>query len=299
MKKYWIGFITSFLLLFICICPKISVHVTATSESVYLYDEAGKLTEEEYQFCYENLEIASEYTGMNIIVILGYQEYSEATIESITDTTYNTLFEKKSNGLCYYIDLRGHSPAYDYISTSGLAQFYYTNKNPNNRIKAMTTMLDKYLVPAGSEDITGAISGFKEQLEYYYNIGIPERYYIYDDSYHEYYHIENNAIITTKNKPYLAWDKALLFGIIGLILGIIIALIVALVIKSHYQFQHAFTPTNYVNKKTVNYRQQYDRFIRTRTSKIPVNSGSHGGGSGHAGGGGHSHAGHGGGGHHR
>ncbi|MDE6005528.1 MAG: TPM domain-containing protein [Oscillospiraceae bacterium] len=299
MKKYYIKFITSILLLITCICPAMSMHVKATSESVYLYDEAGKLTQEEYQFCYESLENASDYTGMNIIVILGYQEYSETTIESLADSTYDTLFAKKSDGLCYYIDLRGHSPAYDYISTSGLAQFYYTNANSNNRIKAMTTMLDKYLVPAGSEDIVGAVNGFAEQLKYYYDMGIPERYYVYDNSYHEYYHVENNVIITTKNKPYLAWDKAFLSGMIGLILGIMIAVITYLVVKSHYKFQHALTPTNYVNKKTVIYRQQYDRFVRTRTNKthISSSSGGHGGGGHH--GGGHSSGGHGGGGHHR
>ena len=299
MKKYNIKFITSILLLVICIFPAISMHVKAASETVYLYDEAGKLTEEEYQFCYEALETASDYTGMNIIVILGYQEYTDATIESIADTTYDTLFAKKSDGLCYYIDLNGHSPTYDYISTSGLAQFYYTNAKSNNRIDKITTALDKYLIPAGSEDITGAVNGFAEQLEYYYDMGIPEHYYVYDDSYHEYYHVENHAIITTKNKPYLAWDKAFLFGAIWLILGIIIAVIVYFVIKSHYRFQRSLTPTNYVNKKTVIYRQQYDRFVRTRTNKthISSNNSSHGG-SGHHGGG-HSSGGHGGGGHHR
>lgn len=298
MKKYWIGFLTGFLLLLTCICPAISIHAKA-SDTVYLYDESGKLTEDEYQFCYESLQVASEYTGMNIIVILGYQEYTEATIHSLADTTYDTLFAEKSDGLCYYIDLRGHSPTYDYISTSGLAQFYYTNANSNNRIDAIMTALDKYLVPAGKEDMTGAVAGFAEQLERYYDAGIPERYYVYDDIYHEYYHVENGAVVTTKNKPYLAWDSAFLFGMIGLILGIIIAVITYLVVKSHYQFRRALSPTNYVNQKTVMYHQQYDNFIRTRTSKTHVNSNSSNHGSSHSGGGGHSSGGHGGGGHHR
>lgn len=296
MKKY-ITFITSMLLFMICICPAMSMHVKATSESVYLYDESGKLTEDEYQFCYEALENASDYTGMNIIVILGYQDCTEATIKSIANTTYDSLFAKKSDGLCYYIDLKGYSPAYDYISTSGLAQFYYTNANSNNRIDKITTALDKYLVPAGSEDIIGAVNGFAEQLEYYYDMGIPEHYYVYDDSYHEYYHVENNMIITTKNKPYLAWDNAFLFGIIWFMIGMVIAVIVYFIIKSHYRFQRSFTPTNYVNKKTVVYRQQYDRFVRTRTNKTHISSSSGGSGGHH--GGGHSHGGHGGGGHHR
>ncbi|MDE5753175.1 MAG: TPM domain-containing protein [Oscillospiraceae bacterium] len=281
-------------------CISGTVPASAQSDTVYLYDESGKLNQEEYQFCLDSLETASQITGMNLVVILGTDELSDSSIESLADSTYDMLFPGtwNSNGLCYYMDLCGHSPAYDYISTSGMAQFYYTNAKSNNRVDEILRSLGAYLVPAGSEDITGAIAGFCEKLEYYYSAGIPDRYYVYDDVYHEYYHIEDGKIVTTSQKPYLALDKALLFGVIGLIIGIIIAVITYSVTKVRYQFKTALTPTNYINKRTVNYRQQYDRFIRTRTTKTKVDSNSGGGGS-HRSSGGHSSGGHGGGGHHR
>lgn len=277
-----------------------TVPVFAESETVYLYDESGKLNPEEYQFCMDSLETASQLTGMNLVVILGTDELSDSSIESYAESTYDLLFPGtwNSDGLCYYIDLRGNHSAYDYISTSGMAQFYYTNSKSNNRIDEILRSLDAYLVPVGSEDITGAIAGFCEKLEYYYSSGIPDRYYVYDLKEHQYYHVKDNQIIATKNKPYLALDKAVLYGVVGLIVGIIIAVIVYSVTKVRYQFKTALTPTNYVNKRTVNYRQQYDRFIRTRTTKTKIESDS-GGHSGGSSSGGHSSGGHGGGGHHR
>ncbi|MDE7121955.1 MAG: TPM domain-containing protein, partial [Oscillospiraceae bacterium] len=173
------------LILFLqCLCFGSGLQITAhaESDSVYLYDESGKLNPDEYQFCVDSLETASQLTGMNLVVILGTDELSDSSIQSLTKSTYDLLFPGTwhSDGLCYYMDLRGHSPAYDDICTCGMAQFYYTNAQNNNRVDAILRSLDTYLVPAGSEDITGAIAKFCEQLESYYNAGIPERYYVYD-----------------------------------------------------------------------------------------------------------------------
>ncbi|MDE6088478.1 MAG: TPM domain-containing protein [Oscillospiraceae bacterium] len=279
------------------------ITASAESDSVYLYDESGKLNPEENQFCMDSLETASQLTGMNLVVILGTDELSESSIESLAKSTYELLFPGtwNSDGLCYYMDLRGHSPAYDYISTCGMAQFYYTNAKNNDRVDAILRSLDAYLVPAGSEDITGAVAKFCEQLEYYYNAGIPERYYVYDSQEHQYYHVEDHQIIATSTKPYLPWDRALLLGMIGLITGIVVAAIVFSTVKIRYQFKTSLTPTNYANKRAVHYKQQYDRFIRERTTKTKIESSSgssHHSGGGHSSGG-HSSGGHGGGGHHR
>ncbi|MDE5564948.1 MAG: hypothetical protein K2I93_07310, partial [Oscillospiraceae bacterium] len=154
--------------------------------------------------------------------------------------------------------------------------------------------------PVGSEDVYGAVLRFAELTEYYYDKGVPDKYYYYDTAYGKYYHVDTQGtIVATSRKPYIDWGEVILVEFMALVVGIIAALIVFLAVKSRYKFKSSLSPTTYVNKKMVQFNQQYDRFVRTYTKKVYIDSssgGSHGGG-GH--GGGHSSGGHGGGGHHR
>lgn len=266
-----------------------------------LFDEGSYLSTDEFVTVAERLQQAADHTDMNVVIILGSDSTrSDITIESMTDSTYDQLYGNKTDGICLYMDLSGKEHPYDYISTSGMAQFYYTNSNENNRIEQIHYAIDKYLYPIGREDVQGALLSFADQLENYYEIGIPDRYWIYDDVYHEYYHIENGEIIATSYKPYIDRSNLVLGGIFGLIIGLIISGITSSVIRAKYKFIYELSPTNYLNRKTVRYTEQSDRFIRERTTKTHVSSdsGSRGGG-GHHSSGGHSHGGHGGGGHHR
>jgi len=275
--------------------------ISASAAGMQLFDEGSYLSTDEFVTVAERLQQAADHTDMNVVIILGSDSTrSDITIESMTDSTYDQLYGNKTDGICLYMDLSGKEHPYDYISTSGMAQFYYTNSNENNRIEQIHYAIDKYLYPIGREDVQGALLSFADQLENYYEIGIPDRYWIYDDVYHEYYHIENGEIIATSYKPYIDRSNLVLGGIFGLIIGLIISGITSSVIRAKYKFIYELSPTNYLNRKTVRYTEQSDRFIRERTTKTHVSSdsGSRGGG-GHHSSGGHSHGGHGGGGHHR
>lgn len=291
MKKYWFGMLSVLLMLF-----QLSM-LSVSAGEIQIYDEGNRLQAEEFTDIAERLQQCADSTEMNIIIILGTENRSDMIIESLADSTYDQLYGNKTDGLCYYLDLSGSSP-YDYLSTSGLAQFYYTNAQNNNRINQIYSAVDKYLYPVGSEDVWGALHEFADQLDLFYEAGIPEQYYIYDDVYHEYYHVEDGKIITTQNKPYISTKNILMGTVLGLLIGIIIAAIFSTVTKSRYRFISSVSPTNYLNKKSVRYTEQSDRFIRERTTKTHISQSS-GGSHGHHSGGGHSHGGHGGGGHHR
>lgn len=301
-KKYSIGCILGiFLYIYTCIvCWHTGLPAAADSTaSVALYDESNCLGAEEKNTCTARMQSAADTTGMHIAIIISTEKRSEAVIESIAEEVYDSVFGEKTDGICYYMDLSGYD-AYDYISTSGLGQFYYTDSYSNNRIDRIYSAVDKYMYPVGNEDPAGAIQEFAEQLEYYYQQGIPEQYYIYDEDEHVYYHVENGILITTKGKPYLNWNTAFLAMAAAMGFGVLIAIFVYVAIRARYTFQYSLSPTNYVNKKTVVYRQQHDRFIQSRITKTqtsPDNRSHHNGS--HHGGGGHSHHGHGGGGHHR
>ncbi|MBQ2264241.1 MAG: TPM domain-containing protein [Oscillospiraceae bacterium] len=262
-----------------------------------LYDEAGRLSSAEYDACLAYLQDAADATGMNVAMVLGKERRSEYTIESLADASYDELFGPNTDGLLYYMDLSGASEPYDYISTCGMGQMYYTNADDNNRIDAIFDDVFPFLYPAGSEDIEGAVEEFAEQVVYYYEAGVPNRYYVYDDVYDEYYYVEDGKLQTSYSKPYISIEAVVTMAFGGLIIGFIAALITFFAVKAHYKFKSALSPTTYVNRKNLVFHQQYDRFIREYTTRVKIESSSGGGSRG--GGGGHSSGGHGGGGRHR
>ena len=119
------------------------LHASAAAQ-VKLYDEGNQLSAAEFTEVENRLRQAADHTGMNIAVVLGKQSRSDLTIESVCKTTYTELFGAKTDGLCYYMDLKGYN-AYDYIATSGMGQFYYTNSRLDNRIEEIYSALDPYL----------------------------------------------------------------------------------------------------------------------------------------------------------
>jgi len=294
MKKYLICLMTIIWMVLTCSA------VSACAGEIQIFDEGSRLSEDAFSTAYDRLQEAADNTNMNVAVILGNEARSEITIESMTDSTYDQLYGNKTDGICLYIDLSGVAHPYDYISTSGMGQFYYTNSSDSDRIGQIHYAIDKYLYPVGREDVEGALLCFADQLENYYEIGIPNHYWVYDDVSHEYYHVEDGKIIPTATKPYVNTGNLIMGGIIGLIIGLTAAGITRGAVKAKYRFIYELSPTNYLNKKTVRYTEQSDRFIRERTTKTHVSqsSGSRSGGSHHSSGG-HSHGGHGGGGHHR
>ena len=291
MKK-WIMILMTGLFLFL-------LHpLNASAANIKLYDEGGRLTSEHFRQCETALQETADRTGLDIAVICGIEDLSDIAIESLCKKSGIELFGENSNSIVYYMDLKGYSP-YDYITTRGLAQFYLTNSDDSrNRIDLIFDALDSYLYPKGGEDVHGAILEFAEQVNYWYDAGIPDRYWVYDDQYHEFMHVENGQIIRTKQNPYPNRGIVVWGGIIGGLMGLLIAFIVYAGVKSTYQFKYELSPTNYVNKKSLNYHEQYDRFVRTNTTRTRIDSDDSGGGGG-GGGGGHSSGGSGGGGHHR
>ena len=54
--------------------------MAAETKNVFLYDEGGRLTQEEYDTCFARLQEAANKTGLNVGVILATQERSDYTI---------------------------------------------------------------------------------------------------------------------------------------------------------------------------------------------------------------------------
>ena len=268
----------------------------AGAAEIRLYDEGSKLSPSEVTEIEARLRQASENTGMNIGVIIGVQNRSDLTIEATAKASYTELFGARTNGLVYYMDLKGYNP-YDYIATSGLGQFYYTNGAPD-RVSEMYDQLDDYLYPIGSENVYDAILRFAELVEYYYDKGVPEYYCVYDDQDRMYYHVSDGHLVATNTKPFRNPAIIVLFASIGAVIGLLAALCTFAAVKGAYKFKYELSPTTYTNKKNVEYREQYDNFTHTSTSRVHIESSGSRSGGGHSSIG-HSSGGFGGGGHHR
>lgn len=243
----------------------------------------------------ELIQQTSEELQMNIYVyIAGSSDYnkSDYEIETFADSSYDEIFGEETDGVFYYIDLSGRSPAYDYISTSGKAVLLY-QKNIDN----IFSQLDNYLPASGqtvySEDIENAIEKFLNLLKSYSNKIPSSIEYYYDESSGKYMFMKNGEFLVSRNKP-ITYN--LFFMGICIIIGLVTTVIVYFVTKHRYKFKKSQNSMVYVkNEKTV-FNKNIDMFIRTYTTKHKIETSSS---SGSRGGGGHSGGGHGGGGHHR
>jgi uncharacterized membrane protein YgcG len=291
LRKYTILLVTALLMLLgLTALP-------AGAADIKLYDEGRRLSPSELTECEDRLRQASDYTNMNIAVILGAGDRSDLTIETTCKTAYSELFGVRTDGISYYIDLKGYSP-YDYIATFGRGQFYYTDGSPD-RVYSIEEQVAPSLRPVGSENVYEAVMKFCELAEYYYDAGVPEYYCVYDDQDRMYYYMDGDEMRSSSTKPFR--DPSVMFGVtaVFLVLGTLIAVFVYAGVKHAYKFKYELSPTTYVNRKNVAYREQYDNFTHTSTSRVAISSDSRGGGGSHSGGMGHSSGGIGGGGYHR
>lgn len=296
------------LLIFIIIAGISSFNVCAeANNSEYLkncgvYDDFGILSENELQELDELIKSTSEKIDMYVAVYLSEINLTDPDTITYSENRYEEFFGENTDGLFFYMDLSGKQPAYDYISTSGMAALVYTDENndgTDNRIDKMFDNIYTYLPSSGetvyASDIKQGIEEFCRQLEKYADKGVKSGYYCYDSIDDKYIYEKNGKAVVSEHKPMAAMLNFLPQGIgIGIIAGVIIFFI----IKSTYRFKKGVNSSVYVSQDETNFTFSEDRFIRQYVTKTKIESSSSSGGSHHSGG---SHGGgsHGGGGSHR
>ena len=246
----------------------------------------------------------SEKLEMNICVYIAgpdKKNLSDNSVRILCDDDYDEIYGENTDGVFYYMDLSGKSPAYDYISTSGKCYLLY-----QKHIDSIFSRLDNYLPPSTAasydpykDNIAKAVETFFEQLDYYNsNSSAGGLTYYYDSEHGKYIYYKNgDVVIDSKLPPAIRLRKL----IVSILSGVLVAFVAYLIGKSKYKFKRSENPGVYVSKEQTVFDIKQDNFLRTNTSRsyISSSSGSSGGSRSHSGGG-HSHGGsHGGGGHHR
>ncbi|SHM62473.1 hypothetical protein [Ruminococcus flavefaciens] len=246
--------------------------------------------EEKIQTCAKDLE-------MNILVYIGGNAfYSDDAVQSFCNDTYDMTFGNDTDGILYYIDLSGQSPARDCISTAGKAMLLYEKSKDE-----IFDHLDNYL-PSSEQaiyesDIYNAVDSFLNQLRYYSENQPSSFTYYHDKNTGRYIYYQDGELMITTKKPLMLWMYIFL---VCLAIGGIVGLITYFVAKNNYKFKNKTNPSIYLTPDNVRFTEKSDTLIRSYVTKHKIETSSGGGGGSRGGGGGGFHGGsHGGGVHHR
>ena len=285
----------------ICICnfafPSVSASNVDNSSNVYLCDEGEFLSDTEFQEAMDELQEAADESGMNVALWIGSTavgDDSDADTIAFCDDTYDSLFGINTDGVFLYLDMSGEYSLFDYLSTSGKGQFYYTSGEDYDRVGTIIQDVEEYL-PRGEEDLPSAIHSFCHDLKYYADMGVPtDTYYTYNKDTGKYLIMQDGQVqeVSELPKEYtatLSWGTIV---ILAVLIGVIAFGISVLSIRKRYKFKAAGSLQNYLVANDVQYLQRSDQYLRTYTSRTKISSESSGGGGGggggsHGGGGGH------------
>lgn len=266
---------------------------------LYVLDGSVDTGDEKLAAADQKIRDTAETLQMYVAVVIVGSETSFSSDSAVTrfaDDTYDELFNVdhgvNTDGVLLLIN---NSTQYDYISTCGMGQFYYTNAKDNRVDQILETMHGDLV--AG--DYPAVVDSFCQQLVQYKNEGVPKGYYTYDAGTETYMYLdENGRIVESDRLPY-NWTKGILISLVG---GAAVGLIAFVCIKSRYKFKASAAPTNYVCGNQTKLQVQTDTFLREYTTKTKIESSSGGGGGRSGGGSSHHSSGgssHGGGGRHR
>ena len=294
-----IGLIVLFNLLMINRTSK-NLHVEFTDDDVALsgiIDEYGLFNSKpsELTRLEENVRECAAEIRMNVLIYLpgsGRKSYSDYAVRSFTETEYNAHFGEFTDGLLYYIDISGKSPACDDIAKSAKANLVFTDSVCDSIFNA----LDRYLPSSYSNDpidpgrIAEAINVFCELLKTKNSEGTRESYYYDGESYEPNYTyvLGGRTYVTESIPPSVRLVKL----VISELIGAVTALLIFLISKRNYKFKSKTNPRIYLPNESVNFTDKSDVFQGTHTTRTKIESSSGGyGGGGRSGGGGGSHGG--------
>ena len=278
MKLFW-KWTAAALAAGICACnfafPSVSAKTEDSSSNVYLCDEGDFLSDSEFQTAMEELQNAADESGMNVALWIGNTEIGDGSDEdtvAFCDDTYEELYGIDTDGVFLYLDMSGAYSLYDYLSTSGKGQFYYSNGEDYDRVSTMIQDVEEYL-ERGNEDLPSAIHSFCHNLEYYADRGAPsDKYYTYNKSTGKYLILQDDQVqqvdklpseYTSEYTAVFSWGTII---VLAVAVGLIAFLIALLSIRKRYQFKTAGSLQRYLVTNDVQYLERSDQFMRTYTA---------------------------------
>lgn len=247
------------------------VSVNAIDQKVY--DYADLLTHSEENDIQELAKKTADKINMDI-VILTTEEDVPKTAEISAEEFYDDNgfgYGDYKDGVLLYVNMNTR----DYwICTTGNMRKYLDDKNLENVDDDVQNCLHQGNYYDGFKD-------FIDNIEYYYDRGIPNTQYIFDP--------ESGQNI--KNPDYFPISMEEILCFIGV--ALVIAVIAVIIVLYRYKNNLAPSAQAYIDNKNYNLRVKTDTFIREYTTSHKIETSSSSGGGGFSGGssGGSSHGG--------
>lgn len=261
-------------------------------------------SDEEVEWLTQAVRETAEKIQMNVIVQAARTPLDDYETIDYANYTYDSICGEHTDGIFFYLDMSGKTPAFDYISTSAKGALCYSS----GIIDLILDDIYEFL-PTSSEVAENGYEPYRENIEkgifaflngverYASTYGRDESYYIKSSNSDKYMYINNGEFYVTTSRPPKQKFNLMLSG---LIIGFIVALIFNSSIKRKYVFVSPENPQRYISDEDANL-QMTDTFLRENTTKRynPPSSSSSSGSRSHGGGGGYHGGSHGGGGRHR
>lgn len=242
-----------------------------------IYDFAEVLTSEEEQELYQKISEYIEKTNMDMVILTINEEFSDSAIEDYAADFYDyndfgLNFEKYS-GIILVRNINSYNRFFN-IYTFGNAQLYYDYYTCED-------ILDEIYDDLKNDRYLDGFNTFISSATQYYSKGSNQDYYVDDDGY-----IHKNP--PTYNPPiWIAFYSSVLVTLVTMII----------LIKKNKMVKSETHASEYIDRGSIKYNKQIDKFLHSHTSSYTVSSGSGSGsgsgfshsgssGGGHGGGGG-------------
>ena len=291
MKKiFGAAFVFITLLIIIPMTAISEFPANAASGKSGFIDDADIFSDDEEEILNKYIDETSEKLDLNIVICAAGSRLSSSDYqkEAVSESSYNDMFGKNSDGVFYFMDLTGDSPAYDFIFTSGKAVPFY-EKNTDRMFDEIFIHMPPSSVSDYSyytEDLINGALTFLKELEKYDRSDDYVTYY--DEETREQYKYKDGKTVIKSGPPL---SRRLFTLVFVLPAGFIAALIFYCSTKSRYKFKFSANPRVYVSDRESVFHRRSDNFIRTYTTKTKIETSSGSGGSHHSGGGSHHHGG--------
>lgn len=246
-----------------------------------IYDFSDILTEEEEIEVLNKIKDFKDRTNFDV-VILTYDlvYYNDKENEDFAADFYD-FNDFSRNGVLLFRNTYASDRYFD-IYTFGEAQLYFYDTR-------LSAILDDIYDDISSDNYMSAIDLMMSRLDHYYSAGKLKGYFV-----------DNDGFLRNNNDYYLDKDGKLVkrihyFAPVLPALGIsavITAIVMAIMVSKNKMIRVATKATEYVDRKSIKYEQNEDKFITTNTTRTRISSSSSGGGGGHSSFGGHSGGGH-------
>lgn len=284
----------------ILLCGTLRVHAERQFEdcipACQVYDHDNVLTDSELEDLNALVRKTSDTIDMYVAVCIYGEDAafsSDSAVMRRADDVYDALFNPQSgvdtDGVLLLIN---NDTYYDYLSTSGFGELYYYNGAADDRTQAILDEVQP-LLKQGNYD--KAIREFCDQIVKYKNAGLPKNAYTYDKANKQYTYVENGKLVSAADLPAGYGRDVWALVAIAFVIGAVAAGVTILIVWNSYQLKKSLSPTNYISQRDTNFTDKRDVFLRTYTTKTPINTNNGrsggGGGSSHRSSGGHSHGG--------